>query len=63
MREMRKEKYVPYSKMSKKKKRAEDRTHRTTWGPLDPTTRVAPDKTKYDRRREKAKYRRGGMEE
>ncbi|MBR6503957.1 MAG: hypothetical protein IKT15_03185 [Firmicutes bacterium] len=56
-------KYVPYSKMSKKKKREEDRSHRTTWGPLNPTTRVVRDKTKYDRRREKAKYRRGGSEE
>ena len=60
---MKKKKYVPYSKMSKKKKREEDRAHRATWGALDPTTRGAPDKTKYDRRREKAKYHRGGWED
>ena len=42
-------KFVPYEKMSKKAKRAEDAGRRVTWK-SDPVTRVFKNKKKYDRK-------------
>ena len=44
-------KFVPYDKLSKKKKREADRARRGSWGALSPVTRRAPDPKAY--RREK----------
>ena len=45
------EKFVPYAKMSKKRRREADRAKRNTWGPLDPVTRVKKSGKIYDRKR------------
>ena len=46
-------KFIPYTKLSKKKRKERDGEKRNTWDGISPVTRVAPDKKKYDRRREK----------
>ena len=49
--------FVPYEKMSKKQKRAYDRSKRTTWQ-LSPVTRIAEtDKKHYSR---KIKHKKSG---
>ena len=45
------ERFVPYQKLSKKKKREMDREKRNTWGPLDPVTRIRESKKTYDRKK------------
>lgn len=37
---MKNKRFVPYEKLSKKKKKELDRQKRQTWGDFDPTTRV-----------------------
>ena len=49
-------KFVEYAKMSKKKKKEMDRERRSYWGQLNPTTRVIPNKKKYNRKRDKRNY-------
>ena len=45
------EKMIPYGKLSKKRKREEDRKKRNTWNGLNPVTRVAgEEKKKYSRK-------------
>lgn len=46
-------KFVPYDKMSKKQKEEEDRKARGSWNGINPVSRTAPDKTKYNRNRNK----------
>ncbi len=41
--------YVPYEKMSKRKKRAEDQRKRENWGCISPVTRKAESATTYNR--------------
>ena len=50
---MKEKKFVPYEKLSKKKKKELDRQKRQTWGDFDPTTRV--ESLGYDRNEEKRK--------
>ena len=44
-------KFIPYEKLSKKKKREADLSRRGGWGGLSPVTRRAPDRKKYDRKK------------
>lgn len=44
-------KFIPYEKLSKKKKREIDRARRTTWGELNPVTRKSPNPRAYDRQK------------
>jgi len=44
------QKHIPYEKLSKKARRAEDRRHRGDWGTLNPVTRRTPDLRHYDRK-------------
>ncbi len=53
-------KFIPYTKLSKKKKRERSSEKRVTWEGMSPVTRVAKDKTKYDRNREKRNMLDGG---
>ena len=46
-------KFVPYDKLSKKKKREADRARRGSWGGLDPVTRVPPPPGAYNRSKAK----------
>lgn len=48
-----KAKFIPYTKLSKKKRKERDGEKRNTWEGMSPVTRVAKDKKKYDRSREK----------
>lgn len=43
------EKFIPYEKLSKKKKRELDKARRGTWGELSPVTRKAQSAKVYDR--------------
>lgn len=43
------EKFLPYEKLSKKKKRELDKARRGTWGELSPVTRKAQSAKVYDR--------------
>ncbi len=45
--------FIPYEKMSKKKKREQDAARRGDWGGLDPVTRVPPEPRAYDRAKRK----------
>ena len=45
------EKFIPYEKLSKKKKRELNARKRTTWGPLNPVTRRSPDPRAYNRQK------------
>ena len=45
--------FIPYTKLSKKKKKERDGEKRNAWEGMSPVTRVAKDKKKYDRKREK----------
>ena len=46
-------KFIPYKKLSKRKRRELDNTQRVTWGNVNPVTRTARDKRAYDRKRDK----------
>ncbi len=43
------EKFIPYEKLSKKKKRALDAARRNTWGGLSPVTRRPENPRAYKR--------------
>ena len=45
------EKFIPYEKLSKKKKRELNAKRRTTWGNLNPVTRKPISSKAYDRRK------------
>lgn len=45
--------FVPLDKQSKKQRRAYYAARRGGWGPLNPVTRVVPDRREYDRRQAK----------
>lgn len=45
------EKFIPYEKLSKKKRRELDAAGRTTWGPLSPVTRRPADSRAYNRQK------------
>ena len=48
-------KFIPYDKLSKKKKREADHARRSGWGALSPVTRRPDDPRAYNRSREKRK--------
>ena len=50
------EKFVPYEKMSKKKKQALNARRRKTWG-ISPVTRKPKNPRAYDRNKEKTQAR------
>ena len=56
-------KMIPLAKQSKKKQKQYHAQKRGTWEGISPVTRVAPDKKKYDRNREKQASRRAGREQ
>ena len=45
------DKMIPYEKLSKKEKRKRDAQRRSTWGPLNPTTRRPENSRAYNRRK------------
>ena len=45
------EKFIPYEKLSKKKKRKIDQVRRQTWGELNPVTRKPENSKAYNRKR------------
>lgn len=45
------DKYVPYGKLSKKKKRELNARRRKTWGSFDPVTRKPKNPKAYDRKK------------
>ena len=45
------DKMIPYEKLSKKEKRKRDAQRRSTWGPLNPTTRKPENSRAYNRRK------------
>ena len=47
------EKYVPYQKLSKKKKKEVNARYRGTWGILNPTTRKPDNSKAYNRKKTK----------
>lgn len=49
------EKFIPYEKLSKKKKRELDKARRSTWGELSPVTRKAQSAKVYDRNKARKK--------
>jgi len=55
-------KMIPLAKQSKKKQKQYHAQRRGTWGGVSPVTRVAPDRKKYDRNREKQAARRAERE-
>ena len=44
-------KYVPYEKLSKKKRRQLDQIRRGTWGEINPVTRKSENPKAYNRRK------------
>ncbi|MCR4962368.1 MAG: hypothetical protein K6B40_00650 [Firmicutes bacterium] len=48
---MKKKKYIPYEKLSKKKQREWNAAKRVTWGPLNPVTRKPANPKAYDRQK------------
>lgn len=46
-------KFIPYKKLSKRKRREMDNEKRATWGNVNPVTRTVKDKKAYDRKRDK----------
>jgi hypothetical protein len=45
------EKFIPYEKLSKKEQRKRDAKGRTTWGALNPVTRIPENSKAYNRRK------------
>jgi hypothetical protein len=45
------EKFIPYDKLSKKKKREHDLKQRRTWGSLNPVTRNTQNPKAYNRQK------------
>ena len=50
------EKFVPYEKLSKKKKKEIDKSKRGDWGSVNPIKRVIPDKHKEIKERKKLDF-------
>lgn len=48
------EKFVPYEKLSKKKKRKIDQMRRGSWGSVNPVSRKAESKKIYNRKKAQA---------
>lgn len=46
------EKFIPYEKLSKKKKKELDRKKRENWGEVNPGSKVIPDKHKEIKEKE-----------
>ncbi len=55
-------KYVPYSKLSKKKRRAADRQRRGTWGGVNPATHKPLSVKAYNRSKAKRENAREQLE-
>ena len=55
-------KFVPYEKLSKKKRRAMDRSRRGTWGAVSPVTRK-PDSLKVYNRKKAHRWEEDDREE
>lgn len=49
--------FIPFEKMSKKKKREINNMRRNGWGNFDPITRVTQDSTKYSRVKSKRAFK------
>ena len=45
------ERYIPYEKLSKKKKRESDKKRRGGWGEINPITRKRENKKAYNRKK------------
>lgn len=45
------DKFIPYEKLSKSKKKELDRKKRVTWGTLNPVTRKTKNKKAYNRKK------------
>ncbi len=45
------ERYIPYEKLSKKKKRESDKKRRGGWGEINPITRKSENKKAYNRKK------------
>lgn len=52
-----KERFIPFEKLSKKKKKELNNLRRNTWGEFDPTTRVSESIKTYDRSKNKRNFR------
>ena len=50
---MTKEKHIPYEKLSKKEKRKMNAAKRSTWGDLNPVTRMPENSKAYNRNKVK----------
>ena len=50
------EKYIPYAKLSKKRRRERDSLLRKTWGDVRPVTRKAANAKAYNRKKDQRKY-------
>ena len=48
------EKFIPYEKLSKKKKRKADTAKRNTWGNLNPVTRKPQNSKAYNRNKSRS---------
>ena len=46
-------KFIPYKKLSKRKRRELDNERRASWGAVDPVTRVMKSKKLYNRKKNK----------
>ena len=46
-------KFIPYKKLSKRKRRELDNAQRATWGAINPVTRTVKNGKAYDRKRNK----------
>ena len=46
-------KFIPYKKLSKRKRRELDSEHRGSWGAVNPVTRAIKSRKIYDRKRDK----------
>ena len=53
-----KEKFIPYDKLSKKEKRKADQANRTTWGEINPVTRMPENSKAYNRNADKRNWKR-----
>ncbi len=55
-------KFIPYTKQTKKKKKAIDKLMRRFWGETNPATKEMKNKKAYDRKREKDRLRKETQE-
>lgn len=55
-------KFIPYTKQTKKKKKAIDKLMRRFWGETNPATKEMKNKKTYDRKREKDRLRKETQE-